>query len=126
MKQGKDLSISYVIERQPLIDAPASASVVLLESDVSLLNEVELDAASGEESDDWLLAFANDEYVVGSGGECVAGGVLHVGDVEATGVLLNVLEHTHSSYVVTTDEQNLSSVFVLDEAFNFTSLKVEL
>lgn len=125
MKQGKDLSISYVIERQPLIDVPLSGSL-LLESDVSLLNEVELDAASWEESDDWLLAFTNDEYVVGSCGKCVSGSVLYVSDIEATGVLLDVLEHTDSSDVVTTDDQNLGSVFVLDEAINFASLKVEL
>ena len=53
-------------------------------------------------------------------------GVLDVGDVEAGGVLLDVLEHSDSTDVVTTNDQNLSSVFVLNEAFNFSSLKIQL
>lgn len=90
------------------------------------MNEVELDAASGEESNDWLLAFANDEYIVGSCGKCVSSSVLYVSDIEATRVLFDVLEHTDSSDVVTPDDHNLSTVFVLDKAINFSSLKVEL
>ena len=37
--------------------------VALLESEVSLLDEAELDALGGEEGDDSLLALANDEHV---------------------------------------------------------------
>jgi len=36
---------------------------VLLESEVSLLDEAELDTLGGEESDDGLLALTNDEHV---------------------------------------------------------------
>ena len=49
-----------------------------------------------------------------------------VGNIEAAGVLLDVLEDTDSTDVVTTDDQNLSTLLVLNEALNFTSLKVEL
>ena len=41
----------------------SSVLVVLLESEVSLLDEAELDTLGGEESDDGLLAFSNDEHV---------------------------------------------------------------
>jgi hypothetical protein len=56
----------------------------------------------------------------------VAIGVLDVGNIEAAGVLLDVLEDTDSADVVTTDNEDLSAVLVLNESVDFTSLKVEL
>ncbi len=56
----------------------------------------------------------------------MAVGVLNVGNVEAAGVLLDVLEDTDSTDVVTTDDQNLSAVLVLNEALNFAGLEVKL
>ena len=53
-------------------------------------------------------------------------GVLDVSNVEGAGVSLDVLEDTDTTDVVTTDDENLSAVLVLDEALNFTSLKVKL
>jgi len=53
-------------------------------------------------------------------------GILDVGNVEAAGMLFNVLKNTNSTDVVNTDDQKLSSIFVLDEAFNFSSLKIQL
>ena len=52
--------------------------------------------------------------------------VLDVGDVEATGMLLNVLENTDSADVVTSSDQNLGSIFELDQALDLSSLKVQL
>jgi hypothetical protein len=43
------------------------------ESFVSFINERELDTSSGEETDDWFLAFSNNEHIVDSGGEMVVG-----------------------------------------------------
>jgi hypothetical protein len=43
-----------------------------------------------------------------------------------TGVVLDVLEDTNTTDVVTTDDEHLSAVLVLDEALNFTALKVNL
>jgi len=100
--------------------------LALLESEVALLDEAELDASGREEGDDGLLALSNDEHVAGAGGEVLTVGVLNVGDVEAAGVLLDVLEHTDTTDVVSTDDQYLSTVLVLNEALNFTSLKVQL
>jgi hypothetical protein len=37
-----------------------------------------------------------------------------------------VLQHTNTADVVTTDDQNLSAVLVLNEALNFAGLKVKL
>jgi hypothetical protein len=56
----------------------------------------------------------------------VAIGVLDVGNIEAAGVLLDVLEDTDSADVVTTNNEDLSAVLVLNESVDFTSLKVEL
>ena len=56
----------------------------------------------------------------------VAGGVLDVSNVEGAGMSLNVLEDTNTTDVVTTDDEDLSAVLVLDEALNFTGLKVKL
>lgn len=56
----------------------------------------------------------------------VACGVLDVSNVEGAGVSLDVLEDTNTTDVVTTDDEDLSSVLVLDEALNFAALKVNL
>ena len=53
-------------------------------------------------------------------------GVLDVSDVEATGVLLNVLQNTDSTDVVSTSHDNLRAVFKLNQAFDLSGLKVQL
>ena len=106
--------------------AKRSSLLALLESEVALLNKAELDASGREEGDNGLLALSNDEHVAGAGSEMLTVGILDVGNVEAAGVLLDVLEHADTTDVVSTDDQYLSSVLVLNEALNFTSLKVQL
>jgi hypothetical protein len=49
-----------------------------------------------------------------------------VGNIEGAGVSLDVLEDTNTTDVVTTDDEHLGAVLVLDEALNFTALKVNL
>jgi len=49
-----------------------------------------------------------------------------VSDIEGARVSLDVLENTVSTDVVTTDDEDLSALLVLDEALNFTGLKVQL
>jgi len=93
---------------------------------VSLFDQAELDTSLGKEGNDGLFAFSNNEDVVHSGSEGVSKGVLNVSDIERAGRLFNVLENTDSSDVVTTDDQNLSAVFVFNEAFNFSSLEIQL
>ena len=56
----------------------------------------------------------------------MASGVLDVSNVEGAGVSLDVLENTDTADVVTTDDEHLSAVLVLDEALNLAGLKVKL
>ena len=56
----------------------------------------------------------------------VTSSVLDVSNVEAAGVSLDVLENTDSADVVTTDDDDLGTILVGDEALNFTALKVNL
>ena len=52
--------------------------------------------------------------------------VLDVSNIEGARVSLDVLEDTDSADVVTTDDQNLGTILVLDKALNFTGLEVQL
>lgn len=106
--------------------AKRSSLFALLESEVALLDEAELDASGGEEGDDGLLALSNDEHVAGAGGEVLTISVLDVRDVEVARVLLDVLEHADTTDVVTTNDQHLGTVLVLDEALDLAGLKVKL
>lgn len=106
--------------------AKRSSLFALLESEVALLDEAELDASGREEGDDGLLALSNDKHVAGAGGEVLAVCVLDVGNIEAAGVLLDVLEHADTTDVVTTNDQHLGTVLVLDEALHLPGLKVKL
>jgi hypothetical protein len=56
----------------------------------------------------------------------VATGVLDVGDLVGTGVVLDVLEDTNTTDVVTTDDEDGGAVVELDNTVDLTSLKVEL
>jgi len=56
----------------------------------------------------------------------VATGVLDVGDLVGTGVVLDVLEDTNTTDVVTTDDEDGGTVVELDNTVDLTSLKVEL
>ena len=56
----------------------------------------------------------------------VACGILDVSNVEAARVSLDVLEDSHTADVVTTDDEHLGAILVLDEALNFTALEVNL
>lgn len=96
--------------------------MVSLESELLLFLEGQLDSAGGEEGDDGLLALSDDEHVVDSCGEIVAVGVLDVGDVKVAGVLLDVLQHSNSSNIVSSGGDDQGSVFKLNKAFNFRSL----
>ncbi len=56
----------------------------------------------------------------------MATGVLDVGDLVGTGVVLDVLEDTNTTDVVTTDDEDGGTVVELDNTVDLTSLKVEL
>jgi hypothetical protein len=52
--------------------------------------------------------------------------VLNVGNVEAARVLLDVLEHTDTTDVVTTNDQDEGALLILNEALYFAVLEVQL
>ena len=56
----------------------------------------------------------------------MATGVLDVGDLVGTGVVLDVLEDTNTTDVVTTDDEDGGAVVELDNTVDLTSLKVKL
>jgi len=56
----------------------------------------------------------------------VATGVLDVSDLVRTRVVLDVLEDTNTTDVVTTDDEDGGAIVKLDNTVNLTSLKVEL
>lgn len=84
-----------------------SLSVVFfLKSLSSFFQETKSESFVGKEGDNGFLAFSNHEDVPNSSGEGVAIGILNMGNVETSRVLLNVLENTNSADVVTTSGQN--------------------
>lgn len=52
--------------------------------------------------------------------------VLDVNDLVGTGVVFDVHEHTDTTNIVSALNKDLGSVLKLDNAVNFTSLKVKL
>jgi hypothetical protein len=56
----------------------------------------------------------------------VSSGVDDVGNRVRAGGLLDVLQGSNSSNVVSSGDENLGSLFVLDNSVNFSTLEVEL
>lgn len=91
-----------------------------------LLDEGEADTLVLGEADESLLAGAHAENVGETGGEGVAAAVTHVGDLVGTGVVLDVLEDTDATDVVSAGHEDGGAVLELDEAVDLTGLKVVL
>jgi len=94
-------------------------------SGISFLNEGESDTLSLGQGDKGLLALSDNENVTKTGGERVAPGVLDVGDLIGTRMVLDVLEDTNTTDVVSSLDKHGGSVFELDNAVDLTSLKVQ-
>jgi len=93
---------------------------------VTLLNKGEADTLSLGEGDQGLLGLTDDENVRKTGGEGVAAGVLNVSDLVRTGVVLDVLEDTNTTDVVTAGNENGGTVVELDDRVNLVGLEVKL
>ena len=93
---------------------------------VSLINEGSSDTLELWKSDKSLLVLSDDENVGESGGEDVTGGVLDLGDLVGTWMVLNVHEGTNTTDIVSTDDEDVASVLALDDAVDFIGLEVEL
>jgi len=98
-------------------------SVLLL---VALLNKGEADALGLGKGDQGLLGLTDDENVGQTGGEGVAAGVLDVGNLVRTGMVLDVLEDTNTADVVTAGNEDGGAVVELDDRVNFVGLEVKL
>jgi len=66
------------------------------------------------------------ENVAETGGEGVALGVTDVGDLVGTGMVLDVLEDTDATNVISASAENLGVVLKLDDAVNGVGLQIEL
>ena len=100
-------------------------SVALL-ADSAFFDERKVDTLALGERNEGVLAGTNAENVVQAGGEGVVTSVLDVGNLVGTGVVLNVLEDTNTTNIVTTGDENGGTVLELDNRVNISSLEVEL
>jgi len=93
---------------------------------LGLLNERKSDTLALGERDHVLLADTHAENVGKTGGEGVATSVLNVGNLIGTGMVLDVLQDTDATDVVTTSAENGGAILKLDNGFDGTGLQVEL
>jgi hypothetical protein len=99
---------------------------VAVHANGALIDEGKADTLTLGEGNESVLAGTNAENVVEAGGEGVALAVLDVGNLVGTGMVLNVLEDTNTTNVVSADNEDGGTVLELDNGINFTSLEVEL
>jgi len=95
-------------------------------SGVSLLDKCELNSGSFWEGDGWGGSITNDNAVANSGGVVVSIFVLEVGGVVGTWMLLNRLEDTNSTDVVTSGKHDSGTGGELNSGINFLGNKVQL
>jgi len=98
----------------------------VLDSGISLFGDRLSDALLAWETDQGLVALAQEEDVAGSGGETVAGAVLDVDNVEATRVSLTAGDGTNSTDVLTADDVADVAGVELDPVGDLAAADVEL
>jgi len=97
----------------------------VLESVVNFLDKGESDTLLFGEGDERLLSLADSENIAETGSEGIASGVLNMGDLIGTWMVLNMLEDTNSSNIVSTIAEDRRSIFKFNESVNFASLEVQ-
>jgi len=93
---------------------------------LSLFDEGEFDTLTLRKRDGRGLAITNDENITNSSGELVVPGIDNVGSIEGTSMLLDGLEDTDSTNIVTTGEHDSGSGGKLDDRLDLTSGEVDL
>jgi len=93
---------------------------------VTLLNEGVADSITSGEGDEGLLGLTDHENVGKTGGEGVSTGVLDVGNLVRTGMVLDVLEDTDTANIVSTGDEDGGTVVEFDDRVNFVGLEVQL
>jgi len=92
----------------------------------SLLNKAELDTFTLRNGDSRGLTVTNNKSVLDSSGENVALHISDVGNVEGTWMLLDGLEDTNTTNIVSTNEHNRGTVGELDNGLDVTGGEVNL
>lgn len=87
----------------------------ITESGISLLNKRKSDSLSLWNRDSWGLTVTNNNDVLESGGEGLSVDVLNMGDLERTWMLLEGLEVSNSTDVVSSNKGNSGSWLELDD-----------
>jgi len=90
-----------------------------------LIDKGKLDTLALGERDEGLLAFADDEDVAQTGSERVTVGIFDVGNFVRTRVVVNVLENTDTTDVVSAGHEDGGAILELDEAIDFVGLEVK-
>lgn len=96
------------------------------ESSISLLDKGEEDTFTLWKGDGWGLSVTDNEQVGVSGGEHVASGILDVSNIVRTEMLLDGVDDSDSSNVVSSGEDDTGSVAELDDTVDFLGGKVVL
>ena len=107
----------------------ASRSLIVLhgsDSGVPLGNKRKPDTIALGKLDLRLLALTNDENVAQTSGESLAIGVPDVDNLVGTGVVLNVHEDASTTNIVSSGNENRSSIFEFNHTVDLSSLKVKL
>ena len=91
-----------------------------------LVDESELETLTLGEGNDGFLSFSNGEHIAETGGETLAGLVSNGGDFVGTGVVVDVLEHTDSTDIVSSVNDHVGAVLEFDDSIDFSGFKVEL
>ena len=91
-----------------------------------LVDESELETLTLGEGNDGFLSFSNGEHIAETGGETLACLVSNGGDFVGTGVVVDVLEHTDSTDIVSSVNDHVGAVLEFDDSIDFSGFKVEL
>lgn len=98
----------------------------ITESGISLLNEGKSDTLSLWNRDSWVLTVTNNNDVLESGGESLSVHILDVSDLERTWMLLEGLEVSNSTNVVSSNKSNGGSWLELDNTRNALGCEIVL
>jgi hypothetical protein len=93
---------------------------------VSFFDKRKLDTLLLGEGDNGFLAGADAENVGKTGSETVTTGVLNVSDLVGTGMVLDVLEDTDATDIVSSSDEDTGTVLELEAGIDITGGEVEL
>ena len=90
------------------------------------LKDAWADTITAWKGDEWVLVLTDNENVGDTSGELGLASILHVDDVEASHLLLDLLDDTNTTNVTTGSDHGDIADGELDVGLDFTGLDVEL